>query len=251
MKITDLKVVRSRVTVLYEPVVEIRKRIFDLEAVFGDGFLPPQLIPLPDSLPAELPRIEFRSQHGHTTAQFAQTRADLITEFDANFNTDLDKCIEYIRDRSQRLTEAMAVLAPDVAVTGLALMVRWSQAENDENVGLEEFQRRILRSCMQAENAEEIRVVRSVRLDGKYLLNMNISNYRIFFSGTPLDTAYPRLGQLDLKDWGVEMEVEINDRAAYNDGQATRGTAELDTYIDIVKSTVTSPPCLEGSGNNG
>ena len=243
MKLQEFKVVQSRVTVLYQPIIDIRKKIFELEGAFGDGFLTPQLIPVPDEAPIELPRIEFRSQHGHTLVRFAQVRADLITNFDANFHSNLEKCEKYIRERSELLAKAIDICNPEIAVTALALTIQWPQSNGDEASDLASLQERIFQECMRTNNVEDVRIHRSVKLENNYFLHTNFNNYRVYSANKPLNSPYPRLGELELKEYGLELETEINDRLAYHNGEDSKGLSELDMFISELKKVISSPPC--------
>ena len=244
MKFENLIVVQSRLSLLYQPIIEIRKSIFDLEDALKEDFLTPQLLALPDDAPAEIARIQFQSKNGHSVLQFAPIRTDLITTYDKNFNSDSQKCFDYIATKGQTLSKSLAILKPDVAVTGLAITVRWPQTESSDEEMVKWLHTRFYGDCLRTSDHEDVRVVYTNRRKGKYFVAVNMGNYRLFASETTLSGPYPRLGKLRKIQHGVEMEIEINDKLGYNNGEVSKGLDQVGEYLSVLGEVIKQPLCL-------
>lgn len=244
MNLGSAIVVQSRLSVLFEPIGGIRKNIFAIEESLKSQFLAPNLIPVPDDAPGEIPRIELRSKNGHSTMQFSQIRADLNTQYDGNYNTNHKICLSYIKEKGSLLSEAINVFQPDVAVTAFSITVRWP-AKDDVNESIIRMKKMFLSDCMSRDDLEDFRINKTTRVGDNYFLLTTVNNYRVFAASTPIETPHPSLANLELKEHGLEMEIEINDKLAFNLTAArSKGLVQLDDFLNILADKISSPPCL-------
>ncbi|MDT8383474.1 MAG: hypothetical protein RRB22_03580 [Gammaproteobacteria bacterium] len=244
MNLGSAIVVQSRVSVLFEPVQGIRKNIFAIEESLNNQFLAPNLIPVPDDAPGEIPRIELRSKNGHSMMQFSQIRADLTTQYDGNFNADHHACFSYIKEKGSLLSGAINVFQPDVAVTALSITVRWP-AKDDVNESIKSMKGMFLTDCMSVDDLEDFRINKTTWVRNDYFLLTTVNNYRVFAASTPIETPHPSLANLELKEHGLEMELEINDKRTFNLTAArSKGLVQLDRFVDFLADRISSPPCL-------
>ncbi len=205
-------VVKSRLSVLYEPITGIRKKIFQIEEELKEHFLAPNLIPVPDDAPGEIPRIELRSKNGHTGLRFSQIRADMITEYDHAFNKNQQLCFDYVAEKGALFSHALGIVAPDIATTALSFTIRWPQKETPDDDMPNDLSSLFLAQCLQDPDLTDLRINRTIVISDSCYLVSTLNNYRIYMSKTPIETPHPSLGQLQCAEYGLEMELEINDK---------------------------------------
>jgi hypothetical protein len=245
MKLAGPIVVSSRVTILYEPVPEVRKKVFDLESALTSDFLSPTIIPVPDDAPGEIPRIEFQSKHGHSLIRVSQVRADLLTTYDEHFRTDVDKCFEYIITKNQLLNKVVDILSPNIAVTGLSITVHWPETEISQHESARTLVSKYLPSCLSEQKIFDFKVNRTVHLSDELYLLSTINNYRIYSSKSAIETPYPSLHNLSLTEFGLEMELEVNDRSAFNEtASRSKGVSRVPEFIEHLRGHINNPHCI-------
>jgi len=245
MKFDETIFVKSRASLLFEPILGIRKRAFEIEDVTSPHFLAPNLIAIPDDAPSEIPRIEMRSTNGHTSLTFSQLRADMVTEYDGKYNKDPELCFGYIEEKGKILSKAIEIIQPDIAVTALSLTVRWPERNMKEEDALAFMTETFLSACMAKNSSFDFRVNSTILIDeGLYQL-VTLNNYRVYTSKTPIESPHPSLATMDLKEYGLEMEIEVNDKYNLNArGDRSKGLERLDEFMDVLRSNVEMPPCV-------
>lgn len=207
--------ITSTISVLFQPFPEARKSIFKLEEALKEGFLTPELLPVPDEAPPEIPRIQFRSRHGFSILRFTPVRIDLETNYDAQYSSDIKKCFDYISAKSENVQRALGVISPQIAFVALTIKVRWDEKSLSPADSAKQLSSKYL-ADEAGEGLEEFRASRTKIVDGKYYVRTTPYNFKVFQAKGAIATPFPRISYLDLVEFGLEKEIEINDRYAYN-----------------------------------
>ena len=71
-----MKFVQAQFSLKYEPRWKIRRDANHIEDLLQEYYGTPQIMPLPDDIAAEAPRIVFASHGGHSQINFSQISAD-------------------------------------------------------------------------------------------------------------------------------------------------------------------------------
>lgn len=58
----------------------------------------------------EIPRIVAATEHGHSQLTICGNSAQLVTNFDAKFNRDIKRCVEYVSDKCNRIVSALSIM---------------------------------------------------------------------------------------------------------------------------------------------
>lgn len=247
-------IVSSRVSVLYPSVAKIRRFVFKLEDEVQEyGFLSSELVPVPDNIPPEVPRIIFTSEFGHSTLSFSPIRADLRTTYDEDFNTDLDRCLQYVIEKSGALRVALDEIETERSVTAMSIKARWSPA--DKELDHDTLTNRLKGQFLAEPFNEGGRDFHNVRLqytvvEKEHLFRLvTIGSYRTY--DIKDESALARLdveSEAELTDYGVEKEVEINDRRGFNRGLESSGLDQLDEFAHLIRNALSEPiPNLQNS----
>lgn len=244
LQLDNPRVTGSRVSILYSPINDLRKKIFDLEDRFSSKmegeFLPPDLNPIPDDAPPEIPRIEFDSTRGHSNLSITPVRVDLNTEYDEGYYNDIEKCAEYIKNKSKSIDEVLGVIKPDIDFFAVKVVVQWPQKNLEDEEVIRILSEKLTSERVRRMKIKNFQMNYSLEHEGKFKL-VQISNYRNFSSSGKISTPHPRLSNLEEKENGFKKEVEVNDRPKYNRGGVTKGTQQLADFLGYAKSEVESP----------
>lgn len=236
----------SRFTALYQPVADLRKRVFELEDAFSrelpDEFLSPELQPIPDEAPANIPRISFESTHGYTNLELTPVRVDLKTQYDEHYNRDIAKCLDYVSTKSEAVELALEVLKPELAFVALAVSARWSLRDHKDDEALRYLRNQLLSESFGGDKLNNLQLNYSLEVNDKLFKVITAGNYRVFRSdGPPVPHPRFKTDKMERIDHGLEKEIEINDRSAYNMGRPSDGTAQLETFIEYVREEIAQP----------
>lgn len=235
MKFSNPICVNSKLVLLHEKLERIRKIAIELEDGITPSFLAPEIFPIPDEAPVEIPRAVFKSKHGHTALQIAPIKTELTTHYDENFNDNFETCFDYIKKRSAVLTTFSKQTNLTASGLGLVMMFRWPSLDETESVLAEKLEKKLLPSVFDVDNIYDIRLHLAKVVEDKYFLNTQYNNYRAYSSSSPINSPHPRLKDLRLDQFGLEVTIDINDRYGYNTGSDSRGAEEIDLYISKIK----------------
>ena len=94
-----MRFVQAQFSLKYEPQIKIRRYVNDIEDFLQEHYGTPQMVPLPDEVSPESPRIILYSKNGHSQISFSQISVDFIVNFDNDFLSDFRKTQEYIQRR--------------------------------------------------------------------------------------------------------------------------------------------------------
>jgi hypothetical protein len=186
-----------------------------LNSRFDGHYSQPQVIPIPDELDPEMPRMIFGSKHGFSQIIISQLNMTLNVTYSPDWQIDIRKGKEYLKERSSALFSLLGLLG-DVPVffSGLSTRVQLPTTEEEISILLH------LKDCygipLKDNDLHDIQV-RIVNIhNDKFYNNITIQNYRNWaVTGANLGT--PRLARHKASKRGVEIISDFNDRFAFNE----------------------------------
>lgn len=95
-----MKYTQSVFSVKFEPIKEIRDRVHDIENVIKDAYLPMSLLPVPEDVFYDVPRMVAESKFKHSRLSVTQLSVDIVMNFDNEFSFDYEKIEKYIKERA-------------------------------------------------------------------------------------------------------------------------------------------------------
>ena len=195
----------------------IRESIFNLEKHLRGFQKPFTLVPLPADAPLDIPRIITVSENRHSQLVFQGNSAQIITNFDDNYNKDIEKCLEYMKDRCSMLIDSLRIIGAESAgrpkfyFSGLSLSLLFDM-EDGINDPIEYISNHFLqlKSNMTTDEAE-FRV--ALIAEKSFYINIMVQNLRIF-SKEPDERG--SLAGVDVQKNVLQVVFDINDRYAFN-----------------------------------
>lgn len=226
-------VVQSCIFTIHFPQnAKIRERIFDLERHFTDFQSPFTLVPLPPDAPLELPRIIAATPHNHSQLTVCGNSAQLTTHFDYAYCHDVKHCIEYIREKCNRIVSALSIMTGDSSpdakfyYSGLSTTLLYDTSDGIEDPV--KFISEKFLNCKSNLITDEVQFRLAFVIQGKYYANILAQNNRAFF-GTPDERG--SIAGLKCGDSQLQVVLDVNDRYAFN--HETNYLSSLNSVSDI------------------
>lgn len=206
-------------TVYFPPNTNIREQIFKLESHFEDFQKPFTLIPVPPDAPIELPRIIATSKYGHSCLTICGNSVQLVTNFDSEYNQDVQKCIGYVRSKCHSIVSALLIIngnayeneCPKFYFSGLSMNISM-----DESDGLKNPTRYIVEKFLRCTTnlpTDEIQFRFALTVEEKYYVNIMVQNSHLFM-GRPDERG--SLADLKEEKEVLQVVLDVNDRFAFN-----------------------------------
>lgn len=103
-----MKINNIIVTFWFNKVIDIKNKLDIFESELKEYFHGINSIGVPADINPDYPRMTAISDGGHTKLNISMINLQLITNFDNNFNSDYDKCFNYIEQRATKILETLS-----------------------------------------------------------------------------------------------------------------------------------------------
>ena len=207
-----MRFVQAQFSLKYEPQIKIRRYVNDIEDFLQEHYGTPQMVPLPDEVSPESPRIILYSKNGHSQISFSQISVDFIVNFDNDFLSDFRKTQEYIQRRVALVIKLLHKIdIKEYLFCGITYNIRLDIGSQKPIDYIRQF---LGRNVLQDSLYEASQNVVYVNND-KFFVNQQIGTYKEF-RGRP--GTVPNL--FELSNWtvvseGVSLVLDINNRYQY------------------------------------
>lgn len=201
--------------------LSIRRMVNDIEDLIKQhslgGFAQPQLIPVPDELDAEIPRVVFTSQGGHTQVVVSQVSVTFNANYSPDWAEDSDRCREYLLSKVDLLFSIASAgwrnSSPHFA--GVTTVFRIPADSRRDSVALlaPVFADRQLLTT----RANELSCRWSLDEQDRFFNNVALQTF-ITLNEQSLNSTdvIPRINEDTIGACGVEIVSDYNDRLAFN-----------------------------------
>ena len=195
----------------------IRESIFNLEKHLKGFQKPFTLVPLPADAPLDIPRIITVSDNGHSQLIFQGNSAQIITNFDDKYNRDIERCLEYMKERCSMLIDALMIIGaecegrPKFYFSGISISLLFDDEDGIENP-IEYISDHFLqlKSGMTKDEAE-FRV--ALIAENSFYINIMMQSLHMFSKGPDERGS---LAGVDVQKNVLQVVLDINDRYAFN-----------------------------------
>lgn len=201
--------VQAQFSLKYEPNIKIRRAANDIEDFLQHYYGTPQMMPIPDEIAPEAPRISLYSKNGHSQISFSQISVDFVVKFDNDYVSDFKKTREYSTKRIQLIIDLLKHIGiSEYLFCGISYIVRLD-IEGKKPV---DFLRHYLGENLPQEELYEASQGMATVLDNQYFINQKIGTYKEF-KGMP--GAIPDLFNIATStviSEGVSLVLDVNNR---------------------------------------
>ena len=196
----------------------IRRKANEFEDFLGSKYNQPQILPVPDDMAPEIPRILFESAHGHSQIVVSQINMSLDVSYSSDWQDDISKGKEYLDERVLILFELAGMLGNEEKIhfCGIVTRARLISQESDKKI-ISRMSDVFLLKQGDSE-LHDLEVRKTTIFAQKYYSNMAIKNFRAW--QFPTDSAFhpPRAHHNQVVERGLEITGDFNDRFGYNQG---------------------------------
>ena len=90
---------QTNLNLVYPRITEYRKKFANSEDILERYFMPSTVLPIPEQVQDEVPRIIAQTKNGHSMLNIALSVASFTTNYNGEFVSDWNKCKEYLEQR--------------------------------------------------------------------------------------------------------------------------------------------------------
>jgi hypothetical protein len=228
---------------------DIRRKANDfedfLQTHLEGHYRQPMLIPIPDEMDPEVPRLIFGSIHGFSQIVVSQIGLSLNVTYSPDWQLDVSKGRQYLLERAPVLFDLLSILDNvKPFFSGLTTRVRLPVNADDEAI-LKHLHKFVSETETTA-NVHDVTVKITTVHNDRFYSNMIVQNYRTW----EIEKTSPglqRLSRQQASERGIEITGDFNDRYAFNERTdyfsspkivsklLTGGLAETQRMIDSVQ----------------
>ena len=176
-------------------------------------------IAVPANIDPIIPRLSAVSSSNHSNVKMSLINFKLNTSYDENFNKDIDKCLDYLKERAILLFEALTIKCK-IPIIYSAIFINMDEQKNNS---AEIIAKQFLKNEHNFNNMSEIGIRLSEEMENKFYKIVNInSNKQIkitkIISENKTEIIFPliSLNEADETKDALLINLEINDRYGFD-----------------------------------
>lgn len=211
---------------------QIRRLAFKFEDALKGYYQSPQLIPVPDDLDPEIPRMIFTSDHGFSQIIISQVNLTMKVTYSSDWKVDVSRCKEYLLKRVQLVFDLIKNIG-EVKPCFCGLSTRVDVQSSLSNEEILNHLAEVFSRPHEFKNKHDFQVKLTSVVSGDFFSNITVLNYRIWKNGSQQDIV-PRLSSGNAAERGIRILGDFNDRRAYNENENYfTGPDKVTTIIDL------------------
>lgn len=227
------KYIQNGFSITFQRYQNIRRKANEFEDLlkkrFNGHYGQPQLIPVPDELDPEVPRMIFGSKHGFSQIIISQIAVVLNAIYSPDWQTDISKGKEYLMERSAALFSLLETIDHmPVYFSGLTTRIQLPMDTDDASI-LQHLQK-CFGIPLNERNTHDIQVKITSVHNETFYSNITIQNFRSWQIAGPIQGILP-LSRQKASERGVEILGDFNDRYAFNEQNDYVSSSSLVTQI--------------------
>ncbi len=215
--------------------MEYRKKFANSEDILQQYFMPSTILPIPEQVQAEVPRIIAQTKNGHSVLNIALSVSSFITNYNGDFVSDWNKCKEYLVQRGSDIYKIIDNLTENNnTFVGLITNV---EIDDLGTTGLE-----VLKKSLCSEEAKKMGGLYDLSCKltyvykKRYYINITLQNLREFSVQQYRNERTCITGELKHT---VVASIDINDRyAANNDMNYKSKKKAFDEILHITSNII-------------
>lgn len=198
-------------SVKFEPIREIRDSLRDIENSIKESYLPLNLLPVPEDVFYDVPRMVAESKFKHSRLSVSQLSVDIVMNFDDDFSSDYAKVEGYIRERASLAKKILETLGVnEYLYFGIINNI---ELDTDEKSPVDFMREFVSNKC--DPNAREITLRSVVLKDDKYFISKQYTTFERYDLNFP-SPALICFDKNKIKDSGVALSLDINNRYGFS-----------------------------------
>lgn len=228
---------QTNLNLVYPRIMEYRKKFANSEDILQPYFMPSTILPIPEQVQDEVPRIIAQTKNGHSVLNIALSVSSFTTNYNGEFVTDWNKCKEYLAQRCSGIYKMIDHMTENNNMfVGLITNV---EIDDLDGTGLE-----ILKKSLFGEKKEKMDKLYDLSCKltyvykKQYYINVTLQNLRKFSAQQDRNGRTYITGE---QKHTVSASIDINDRyAANNDVNYKSQKEAFDEILQITSNIIDS-----------
>lgn len=226
---------QTNLNLVYPRIMEYRKKFANSEDILQQYFMPSTILPIPEQVQDEVPRIVAQTKNGHSMLNIALSVSSFITNYNGEFVSDWNKCKEYLVQRCSGIYKIIDNMTENNnTFVGLITNV---EIDDLNGTGLE-----ILKKSLFGEETEKMGELYDLSskltyvYKKQYYINITLQNLREFSVQQHSNGRTSITGE---RKHTVSASIDINDRyAANNDVNYKSKKEAFDGILQITSNII-------------
>lgn len=220
------KIIESSLSIYFNRQFEIRKNVGNIEHslndIFPNTYSPPFVIPIPDELDPNIPRLIFNAVNAYTQIVISQVNISLNTRFLPEYQSDREMCKKKIKEVALKIYEiGRKAFNTNPLFIGLFTRIDISSILTDDIKIIDYLSKmylneRIDQKFMKDSQIYDIEIKFTRKVDEQFFSNIIIKNFREWQFPLTLKEI-PRFSEKKSLVRGLQILVDYNDRYAFNE----------------------------------
>jgi hypothetical protein len=186
-----------------------------LQANLEGHYQQPMLIPVPDEMDPEIPRLIFGSRHGFSQIVVSRIGLSLNVTYSPDWQLDVSKGRQYLLERAPVLFDLFSILDNiKPFFSGLTTRVRLPVNADDETIL--RYLYKFVAEALQAADIHDVTVKIASFYNQMLYSNMTAQYYRTW-KMEKATTDLQRLSRQCVSERGIEITGDFNDRYPFNE----------------------------------
>ena len=225
---------QTNLNLVYPRITEYRKKFANSEHILQKYFMPSTILPVPEQVQDEVPRIIAQTKNGHSMLNIALTVSSFTTNYNGDFVSDWNLCKEYLAQRCSDIYSIIDDMTENNNIfVGLITNV---EIDNLDRTGLE-----ILKKSLLSEKAAGMGELYDLSCKltyiyrERYYINITLQNLREFSAQQYSNGRTCITGE---RKHTVSASIDINDRYAANNDINYKSKKEAFDEILCITSNI-------------
>ena len=222
---------QTNLNLVYPRIMEYRKKFANAEDILRQYFMPSTILPIPEQVQDEVPRIIAQSKNGHSVLNIALSVASFITNYNDSFVSDWNKCKTYLEQRCSDIYRTIdSMTENNNTFVGLITNVEIDDLDKD---GLETLKQSLCSDeVLRMGQLYDLSCKLTYVYHKRYYINITLQNLREFSTQQNNNGRAYIVGE---RKHIVSASIDINDRYAANHDMDYRSKKEA--FDDILHIT--------------
>lgn len=230
-----MKIKDSTITFWFQKQPNPKVYVDKFNEVLKEHFFDFNIIGVPANIDPAIPRLTAVSSSNHSNIEISLINARLRTRFDENYSEDINACIDYLKERTLKLFEALKKC--DINIVYSAIFVKLEEKEDNAVAKIKEH----FLKLENLETIDEIGVRFSQVVDNKFYSSVSFNNSKQIkiekvIESNKGEIIFPLLSLNDASEVEnyLSVSLESNDKFAFNlDSNYSTGREELLSLFDL------------------
>lgn len=233
-----MKIKDSAITFWFQKQPNPKIYVDKFNDILKEHFFDFNIIGVPANIDPAIPRLTAVSSSNHSNIEISLINARLRTNFDENYSEDINTCIDYLKERTLKLFEALK--SCDISIVYSAIFINLEEKENN---AVEKIKEHFLK-LEGLDTIDEIGVRFSQVVDDKFYSNISFNNSKQIkiekvFENNKGEIIFPLISLNDASEVEnyLSVSLEANDKFSFNlDSNYSTSKEELLKLFELATS---------------